>query len=149
VFLNILVAIDGSPAADRALDEAIDLARASNAKLTVMTTVPDLPTPAYGPAAASGFDLTPVIREAEREFSEMLKAAIARVPEEIHAAEVLVHGRAASRIVEQAKTGQHDLIVMGSRGRGDVRSLLLGSVSHSVLNTSPTAVLIVHGAHDH
>jgi len=148
VFLNILVPIDGSAGAERALDEAIDLARACNAKLTVMTTVPDLPAPAYGPAATSGFDLTPVIRETEREFTAMLGRAIARVPEEIHAAELLTHGRAASRIVEQAATGHHDLIVMGSRGRGDVRSLLLGSVSHSVLNTSPTAVLIVHAEPD-
>ncbi len=144
MFLNILVAVDGSAAADRALAEAIDLASISNAKLTVMTIVPDLPGPAYGSAAASGFDLTPVIRESEREYSNVLDRALDRVPEEIHAARVLARGRAAVRIVEQVRAGGHDLVVMGSRGHGDVRSLLLGSVSHSVLNTSPAAVLIVH-----
>ena len=45
---------------------------------------------------------------------------------------------------EQMKAGSHDWIVMSSRGRGDVRSLVLGSV-HQALNASPTPVLIVHG----
>jgi len=144
VFLNILVAVDGSPASDRALQEAIDLARASNARLTVMTVVPDLPGPALGPAGAAGFDLTPMIRETEREYTAVLRAAVERVPAEIHASEVLAHGRPASSIVKQVKEGHHDLVVMGSRGRGDVRSLLLGSESHAVLNTCRVAVLIVH-----
>jgi nucleotide-binding universal stress UspA family protein len=59
---------------------------------------------------------------------------------------VISRGRPAEKIIEQVRSGNHDLIVMGSRGRGEVRSALLGSVSHQVLNASPAAVLIVHAA---
>ena len=44
----------------------------------------------------------------------------------------------------QIANGHHDLVVMGSRGRGAVRAALLGSVSHHVLHHCPVPVLIIH-----
>jgi nucleotide-binding universal stress UspA family protein len=51
-------------------------------------------------------------------------------------------------LLKQIAEGQHDLVVMGSRGRGAVRSALLGSVSHHVLHHSDVPVLIVHDRRD-
>lgn len=145
MFRNILVAIDGSAHGDRALADAIDLAERSNARLTVMTSVPDpsswlLSGGVYGGA----IDYAGLSEETEREYRNLLENAISQVPQEIPVTKLLVHGRPGDRILEQMKNGHHDLVVMGSRGRGNVRSLLLGSVSHQVLNASPVAVLIVH-----
>ena len=46
-------------------------------------------------------------------------------------------------LIDQIKRGGHDLIVMGSRGRGAMRAALLGSVSRYVVSHSPVPVLIV------
>jgi nucleotide-binding universal stress UspA family protein len=47
-------------------------------------------------------------------------------------------------LINRIKDAGHDLVVMGSRGRGAVRATLLGSVSHYVLHHSPVPVLIAH-----
>jgi Universal stress protein family len=46
--------------------------------------------------------------------------------------------------MERLKTGRHDLVVMGSRGRGALSASFLGSVSHFALNHCHVPVLIVH-----
>jgi nucleotide-binding universal stress UspA family protein len=145
MFHNLLVAIDGSPHASAALDEAIDIARLSRARLTVIATVPDPSTWLLGGAAyGGGIDFEAIERETEREYGGLLESAVERVPQDVSVTKVLARGRPAEKILEQVEQGHHDLIVMGSRGRGQVRSLILGSVSHEVLNASPSAVLIVH-----
>lgn len=110
-----------------------------------MTSVPDPSTwLVSGVALGGGIDFEQLGRESEREYSDLLDTAVAELPEGLPVAKVLTHGRPGERILEQVSEGQHDLVVMGSRGRGELRSLLLGSVSHEVLNASRAAVLIVH-----
>jgi nucleotide-binding universal stress UspA family protein len=146
VFRRILVAIDGSAAADRALAEAADLAALANGVLTVMTVIPDS---SAWVLAGFGASTPPVsVRDldehVEREYQDLLDAAVEKLPADLSLTKLAVRGRPASIIVERAKGESHDLIMMGSRGRGQVKSLLLGSVSHDVLQTSPVPVLIVH-----
>lgn len=142
MFHNILVAVDGSTHADRALTEAIDLARASNARLTIITAAAEPRTGAMvafasGAAAALGPAL---LGEAER----ILRAAADRVPDDISVTTIVTEQPIRQAILKRIEDGHHDVVVMGSRGRGTVRSAVLGSVSHHVLHHSPIPVLIVH-----
>jgi nucleotide-binding universal stress UspA family protein len=142
MFHNILVAVDGSRHADRALTDAIDLADSEHARLTLFTAVVPPPTGAY--FGASGEAVTAAVRDADARAEAILQRVRDRVPDDLPVTTVLTRQPVLSALIRQIKDGQHDLVVMGSRGRGAVRSALLGSVSHYVLNHSPVPVLIVH-----
>jgi nucleotide-binding universal stress UspA family protein len=140
VFRNILVAIDSSPTAQRALDEAIDLAQALNARLTVICVAPEVPAYAY----RAGVDAQKLEKEAESDTEKLLRAAADSVPEDMQVTTVLKHGHAGERIVEQIEGGDHDLVAMGSRGLGRVTSNLIGSTGAYVHFHSRVAMLVIH-----
>ena len=142
MFHNILVAVDGSPHADLALAEAIDLADAEHARLTLFTAIVPPPTVAY--FGAFGTTVSSLVEGADAEADAILRRARDRVPDHISVTTVLSRQPVLSALIEQVDEGHHDLVVMGSRGRGAVRSALLGSVSHYVMHHSPAPVLIVH-----
>ena len=149
MFRNILIAFDGSEHARRALQQASDLAQCANAALTVLVSIPDPATWLIGGSMYAGaVDVDALGRETQEQYRRLLDQAVDALPRDISVTKILAHGRAAERILEQIDRGRHDLVVMGSRGRGDVRSLLLGSVSHHVLNASRAPVMIVRSDAD-
>jgi nucleotide-binding universal stress UspA family protein len=142
MFHSILTAIDGSPDSDQALTEAIDLAESQHARLTLFSAVV-IPRPVAYPGV-SGDVTESLIRDAEDDAEGILRAALERVPDRVSVTTVRSSEPVRPALIDQITTGGHDLVVMGSRGRGAVRSVLLGSVSHYVLHRSPIPVLIVH-----
>jgi nucleotide-binding universal stress UspA family protein len=142
MFHNILVAIDGSPDADKALTEAIDLAESEHARLTLFSALATPPSVAY--VGVSGEIAATLARDAQVETETILRAAVERVPDSVSVSTVLSGEAVRPALIDQIATGHHDLVVMGSRGRGALRSVLLGSVSHYVLHHSPIPVLIMH-----
>jgi nucleotide-binding universal stress UspA family protein len=146
VFRSVLVAYDGSVHSARALAEAVDLVRATAATLTIMVSVPDSASWAALAAPSAGADIQALVEESTAAYRSMLDEAVDSLPEGVEAATVVAHGPPGPAIVEQIAAGSHDLVVMGSRGRGEVSSFVLGSVSHHVLHSGRAAVLVVRGA---
>jgi nucleotide-binding universal stress UspA family protein len=141
VFRSILVALDDSAASAAALDQAIDLARAEGARLTLISVAAP---PRWRPAGPF-VPPYPTDGQLEDEARVILDRAEERVPDDVPVATVLRSGLAAKEILKRADCACHDLIVMGSRGLGPAASLVLGSVSRAVAAHSSIPVLIARG----
>ncbi|MEM3578370.1 MAG: universal stress protein [Candidatus Bathyarchaeia archaeon] len=148
---KILVAIDGSEHADKALDFALDLAEKYSATVTIINVfqVPRVIYPMVEypgePFAypATWDEFTKEVKVAhEKILSNALKRAKDLKPN-LKISNVLEEGRPADKIVETAKEGNFDLIVMGHRGLGRVKEFFLGSVADRVADEAHCPVIIV------
>jgi len=142
MFLNILLAVDGSADAERALEQTIDLAQSQHSRVTIFTAVQSPPSLAY--AGLSADATANLVSSSQQEAERILRAASGRFPADVSVTTVLSIDPVRQALVQEIEKGGHDLVVMGSRGRGSVRSVLLGSVSQYVLHHSPAPVLVVH-----
>ena len=140
-YRNIMVAVDGSKESKLALADAIELARDSNARLTLVHVA--APAPAMARTTAAGAF---AVSELEASHEPLLRETVKKVPDDLPVTTLLLKGNPAHAIVEAAKQYGIDLIVMGSHGRGRVSSALLGSVSQAVVHDSPVPVLVVHAS---
>lgn len=138
MFRNILVAVDGSPSATTALEEAIALARSDGARLLLISVATPSPWRFFGPVYLP----YPTAVELEHEAQTVLERAKELVPDDIPVSTDVCAGPVADAIVARAERGGHDLVVVGSHGRGAVGSLLLGSVSRRVVARSTVPVLV-------
>lgn len=133
---RILLAYDGSPESMRALERAAEQARATAAEVTVVSVAePIYRTPPYTGYADPA---------EERRREQLLADARGYLAERGVAVQtrVLV-GDAADAVVAAARDADASLLVVGSRERGLLRRLLLGSVSGELLVEAPCDVLVV------
>jgi nucleotide-binding universal stress UspA family protein len=145
-YKKILVAVDGSPAAQRGLREAIRLARSQHARLFIVHVVNEFMAYNYLESMAIGTDVRAVLREAGRKILERAQAEARK--QGVKAATVMreiVGGAAAGPIVREARKLGADLIVLGTHGRRGVRRLVLGSDAEQVVRTATVPVLLVRG----
>lgn len=138
--MKIVVGVDDSGAAEAAAQRAVALARELHADLDVVFVSH---VPATVMAAMAG---VPTIGE---DFADVQRAAVWKrigpILDDSGAQRVDLEGYPPDALIAHATSVGADLIVVGSRGRGDIASLLLGSTSHRVVNHSPCDVLVVRG----
>ncbi|AHD05869.1 universal stress protein [Paenibacillus larvae] len=142
MFSHILTAYDGSESAVKALKHASSLLRQeSQAKLTVLHVF-NFPNVVIGEA------IIPPSTEAKKksyyEAQSLLEEAKKLAPPVSNEIQWLIaEGDPASTILSYAEEIEADLIVLGSRGLGEWKELMLGSVSHHVVQHAQVPVLIV------
>jgi nucleotide-binding universal stress UspA family protein len=138
LFSRILVAVDGSKSARRAFERSVHLAQRCNSRLDIIHVVLDS---AYGGDSAATFQLIEDLKERGRKLLEQYKSEA--IQNNLWAETLLELGDHAQVIIDTANNGDYDLIIMGSRGLGPFKELLLGSVSFKVMHHAKCPVMVV------
>jgi nucleotide-binding universal stress UspA family protein len=146
---KILVPIDGSAASKKAAKQAVALARMYGSDVTFLTVVEVSTDLAFSYesdiyyAQFTEFRDNLIKLKTER-LGSMLDAVVQMLDcSGIHTDKKVVVGSAHPQVVETAKGGKYDLIVMGHRGLNPFQRLFLGSVAKRVIEDAPCSVLIV------
>lgn len=138
VFEKILVPLDGSEHSLNALEKAIQIAKKFDGKITLINVY-----------SVSSFRMTPsqvfayvveIRKSGESILAEGKKIAFDKG---IQVETLLKEGHIVEEILQKARDGNFDLIVMGARGISKIKEILLGSVSHGVTTHAPCPVLVV------
>jgi nucleotide-binding universal stress UspA family protein len=149
--MNILLATDGSEASDAAVRQVIERPWPPGSSVRALHV---LPTPflatAYAPPPAlavgpSSPAWPPAAMEAEHRAAQAAGAMLEEIAERLARPDLTVdtnvrNGDASTEIVDEARNWPADLIVVGSRGHGGLRRLLLGSVAQAVVAHAPCSV---------
>lgn len=145
IYRNILVPLDGSELASRALPYAQEIATLAGAKLTLLRVVPE-PDQEY--QMTSDLNIVNLGLEEQQATMEHATGWVERLAGElktagIQVAPIVEMGEAAARIVDYAGEHDIDVIVMSTHGRTGPARWLYGSVASKVLAAAPCPVLLV------
>lgn len=148
IYQQILVAVDGSPPSEKALDEAIRLAHLMGARLRLLHVIDVLSyCTGYETTTAYVNNTLPLMRAAGEDLlaKDRQKAQALGVSVD----SVLIDdalGRLCEHVAEQAQLINADLIVVGSHGRRGIGRMLMGSDAELIIRYAPVPVLVVNAS---
>ncbi|NER79825.1 MAG: universal stress protein [Leptolyngbya sp. SIO1D8] len=154
---HILVAIDQSASSQRAFETALDLAKALEAKLTLVHVLdvfdPASPERPKMSGSSYSIELDNLLRDNyERQWAEFATHYDSLLKQKQEKAEAIAvsasclqpYGRPGPAICKAAREGQAELIVVGSHGRKGLSEMILGSVSNYIVHHAPCSVMVIH-----
>jgi nucleotide-binding universal stress UspA family protein len=138
MFTNLIVPLDGSTVAANVIPHVVAMARATDAKVTLLRVMVE--------ASTTGLGVDPVgwqLQKSEAQayldgVCEHLTPLISLQPEA-----VLLEGRTADRIIEYARQSDCDLVVLSSHGQGGISGWNVSSVAHKVIGRIGSSILLV------
>ena len=130
---RILVAVDGSKHADRALEYAVQIAKNFRVDLALLHVEDDKLIRVGGPQ----------VLDCIGTVGECILENAAKIIRGVPFSKFLMYSNPAETIIKMAQKGKIDLIVVGSRGVSSVKRFLLGSVSDDISMHARSSVLIV------
>lgn len=158
---RILIALDDSPTAQKALQHVVGLGRGFALEQVGLINVrPSMNTMAhaYGYTALGTMDATlaqrmadDLARTAERSRQLLDNARTFVEEQQFDGVNIVCHeeeGPIARSILDTVREHDYDLLVMGSRGMGRAAGLIMGSVSHAIITNLPCSVFIVDADKD-
>lgn len=157
MFKKILVALDSSTHRQEVFEEALDLAKATQASLMLMHVLSAYEEGSPGIPIRSYQAYYPVLEDStwrlyQKRWEEFETQGIAQLRQELDIAQAAgvsaeftqVAGEPAASICDVAGSWGADVIIVGSRGRKGISELLLGSVSNYVMHHADCSVLVIH-----
>lgn len=137
---TIVVGFDGTHESGLALADAIDLAKASDARLKLVA-VAEPPPIVYGKGAGAGQGYEELEAAIEEQLREQLDKAMETIPDGVGTEATLVRGDPPEKLAAAAGS-PGSVLILGSRAYGPIRRVLLGSVSTRLMRSAPCPVLV-------
>lgn len=138
MFRKILVAVDESSSAQRAIQIATELAQQFGSSVCLLHAVPHIADHLGSPVYER------LLHANVLQGNTLLDRAVGDVGTSVPVETQLIEGPPAGAILRVAETEGYNLIVMGSRGNNPIVNMLLGSVSAAVSQKAPCPVMIIH-----
>ena len=135
---RILVAYDGSPQSEKAVELAFSLAECIDSSVLIFAV-------ARPPEPATSVELGAVLDDAREHYEERFKKILEKArPHNLDVKTDIAVGHPGEQIIHRAEVDGIDLIILGRRGRSMLSRMVLGSVSERVLRYAHCPVMVVH-----